>query len=152
MMWMTISKSREEQAEIQLVKCNAILLRYKHCLNSQHLSNKMKEYVRRSDCRRLALLKPFSGHAQSVQPPHDCCDNCALDCHCLCVCASVCTCKVFCTAVESTILTTIRTSIATQVMDEESGSSENEEFSSDSDIEEYIRRQPRVIESSDESD
>ena len=85
-------------------------------------------------------------------PPHDCCDNCALDCHCLCVCASVCTCKVFCTAVESTILRTIRTSIAAQVMDEESGSSENEEFSSDSDIEEYIRRQPRVIESSDESD
>ena len=134
------------------VKCNAVLLRYKNCLSSQNISKEMKEFVKRSDCRRLALLKPFSENSQSLQPAHDCCDNCTVNCHCLCRCTSVCNCEVLCSSTESTILTHIRNALATQMKDEESYSSENEDFSSGSDIEEYIRKKPQVIDSSEEND
>ena len=135
------------------VKCNAILLKYKHCLNSQSISKEMKDYVRGNICRRLVILKPFSETAVSVQPAHDCCDVCSLNCRCLCTCTSICKCEIPCPGSESHILTSIRSSLILQADEDASGSSSSdEEFSSGSDIEEYLRRKPQVINSSEEND
>lgn len=131
--------------------CNAIVLRYRHCLNSQNISQTMKEYMKALCCRRLLLLQPFSKDAKSLQPKHECCDNCSLVCQCLCNCIGKCTCISVCSATQSPILESIKTSFTLQE-NEDSSSSSDEDFSSGSEVEEYIRRKPHVLDSSENDD
>ena len=114
----------------------------------------MKDYVRGNICRRLVILRPFLETSQSVQPGHDCCDVCSLNCCCLCTCTSICTCEKPCQGSESPILTSIISSLISQADEDGSDSSDCDDvkFSSGSDIEECLRRKPKVIDSTEEND
>lgn len=124
--------------------CNAILLKYSRCLSSQNISSEMKNYVSSTSCRRIVLLKPFWPQIDSVKPSHNCCDMCALKCKCLCTCSDVCNCSILCSGSESAILSSIRQCLATE-NSESSNESSDEEFSSDSDMELFIQRRPRIL-------
>ena len=131
-----------------LIDCNAVMLRYKYCLSSQNITTEMKEYVKAESCRRLLLLKPFSEDAQSIIPGHKCCDICSLKCKCLCQCSDNCDCSHPCSGTDSETLNCIRNSL-TVPTEHVSESSSGEEFSSDSDIEMYMRTKPHISLSSD---
>jgi ATP-dependent DNA helicase RecQ len=62
-------------------KAVSIMLLYPGCLNGCNVSASMKDYITTKSCRRITLLKYF-GDAKSVEPKHDCCDNCAMLCSC----------------------------------------------------------------------
>ena len=42
----------------------------------------VKNFVRTSECYRVACLKPFVDDVKPLQPGHDCCSNCAVTCKC----------------------------------------------------------------------
>lgn len=129
-------------------QCNAVLIKYKYSLNSLNITSDMKQYVNGTTCRRLKVLLPFTKDAESVSPKHDCCDICSLKCNCACICTTECTCIVTCLATDSPLLMGIRNSFQLNISDSSSESS-NEEFESDSDIEQFIRRRPQVVYSSE---
>lgn len=68
---------------------HAVVLRFKGCTRSKHITSQMKDYIRNeSECRRTLLLRPFSFiPEQNVDTmKHSCCDICAESCKCDCSC------------------------------------------------------------------
>lgn len=130
------------------ISCNAVILKYKYCLGSQNITPDMKNYVKAQSCRRLMLLQPFSEDTLSLTPLHSCCDICSVKCKCSCLCTNDCACSNPCSGTDSAILNSIRSSLSS-AREEMSDSSSGEEFSSDSDIEMYMRRKPHVLTSSE---
>lgn len=63
-------------------KAVSIVLLYPRCLNGTHISQGMKNFVKTKTCRRLALLEQYDDNPKSIEPKHDCCDNCANLCEC----------------------------------------------------------------------
>lgn len=132
------------------VQCNAVLLKYKFCMNGRNIAASMKEYVTTQKCRREVLLSPFIDASLEVSPCHSCCDICTTICRCLCHCNGKCTCLNVCCGEESDILTSIRMSVKElAVFSEQSSESE---CGSDIDFDEYQRQMPTVMYSSDELD
>lgn len=80
-------------------QCHAIIIKYKQCLASKHITKDMKDFITTGQCRRQVLLKPFANEESTVDLLHNCCDNCALTCKCKCLCNSSenCSCENTCT-------------------------------------------------------
>ena len=98
---------------------HALLLRYKHALNSNKIYSQMKGYVRNEQtCRRVYLLKEFWEDILPGTPMHKCCDICSKQCRCYCTCndASNCSCPGSCPTEEhsSTAENMIRGSFGVQ--------------------------------------
>jgi superfamily II DNA helicase RecQ len=68
---------------------HAVLLKYKGCTGSRHISRAMKQYVRNStECCRVILLKAFSDESPKTSDAgHACCDICSKNCKCKCSCS-----------------------------------------------------------------
>ena len=128
---------------------HAIIMRYKGCLSSKHISKDMKNFIQTKACRRRILLEPFIETFKDLQEAHDCCDICALTCSCLCCCesGSSCTCVTRCANPAPEIVTAMLNTIWEE-HNEDTYTSNG--ISSDSDIEAYRARKPTVFSYSDE--
>ena len=85
----------------------------------------------------------------SPNPAHMCCDNCTKLCNCLCVCINTCNCELKCSFKNNSIIQYIVNSNVSELNDSEESSVG---FSSESEFEEYLAKQPTVLQFSDESD
>ena len=63
-------------------KAVSIVLLYPRCLNGSNISQEMKEMLKTKLCRRTAMLSHFMDTPTSIDPKHDCCDNCSVLCEC----------------------------------------------------------------------
>ena len=133
-------------------KSHAIIIKYKRCLSSKHISKDMKSFITSKTCRRRILLKPFTEEFKEMDNAHDCCDICALACSCLCTCKSTehCTCGPRCVGSVLEIVSAMVKSACEEFPDDDSSMSED--ISSDSDFEVYRARKPMVLTYSDYDD
>ncbi|XP_053387237.1 uncharacterized protein LOC128551014 [Mercenaria mercenaria] len=136
-------------------KYNAVLIKHRYCLSSQNISVEMKNFIKATTCRRVYLLKNFAEKTSPLLPKHDCCDNCAATCTCTCDCKGLCSCisTPSCSSTDSEILLSIRSSVVASIesssSSSSSSSSEDENFSSGSEIEQYLSRKPNIVYDSD---
>ena len=65
------------------VDSDAVLVNFPKCLNSKHISKKVKEFVLNKDaCRRKLLIDEFGTPIIPLDLLHKCCDICKLNCRC----------------------------------------------------------------------
>lgn len=130
---------------------HAVLIKYKRSTSSTNITKDMKLYVNTSTvCRRTLLLTQFVDKPSPASPRHTCCDVCSSVCKCLCNCEEDCVCDNVCPGHDSMVVREMNTTYA-----EDSNTSSDAsdcDYSSDTDVDEYLSRQPQILQYSSEED
>ncbi|XP_071117606.1 uncharacterized protein [Haliotis cracherodii] len=120
-------------------QAHAILMKYKRCLSGRNAVKPcMRQYCKRTSCRRVELLQHFESSPSKVSPPHDCCDVCALTCKCQCNCVETCDCGQTCNQISSMVMEKIRSPL--YLSSDSSDTASDDDVSSDSEVDENTRR------------
>ncbi len=149
MIWMTTCTGRAGRCAEQ--NSHAVLIRYKRSTSSTNRTKDMKLYVNTSTvCRRTLLLTQFVDKPSPASPRHTCCDVCSSVCNCLCNCEEDCVCDNVCPGHDSMVVHEMNTTYA-----EDSNTSSDAsdcDYSSDTDVDEYLSRKPHILKYSSEED
>ena len=78
---------------------HSIVLTYKRCFNTIHVSEDMKSFCNALSCRRAVLMRTINNYSCTLPIKHACCDLCSNICDCRCNCdkeSKLCTCTESC--------------------------------------------------------